>query len=480
MLKRLSVQTLERLRVLQITQLSPIQEACFKPIVEGKKVIAVSPQGTGKTLAYLLPIWQRALTEKLRPENTLIILPSSHLVRQHEAIFDRLCEPHLGLTTVSKLEKTKAKIVVVDEADKVFPNVYAFDKFMHRVPSQSQVILMAAQPLKIDPPGFKIIRRVEQRFKFYALKVGDNLRELLPRLVADHGKTLIFANTVAEVEEWGTLLRFPKIHGKMTADQREHQLSLFRVQNPVLICDNTLARGIDIPEISWVIGLHPTSGDLAHKVGRSARGPDALGKMLILYRDSEMKAFLQLKKTWNIQDYKLPPLEQTDQESLVARVREVHNFAGALPAAEALLAKYGESIFEKAWGALDQAQVRSLLTGQPGYLSFLLTDQNQSRLGLRSILQKLLKGGSQGPPLVGFMSYSQVGWVVDIRGDWASKFEESQEELPKLLGVPAFRVERLRELPNLVPWKSTAKKSWSPRLPLFKARARSKRNSRGS
>lgn len=72
---------LEALKKLKIERLTEVQEKAFKPIYEGKNCLIISPTGTGKTLAALLPIFQRWLENKPKPTSILYISPMKALNR---------------------------------------------------------------------------------------------------------------------------------------------------------------------------------------------------------------------------------------------------------------------------------------------------------------------------------------------------------------------------------------------------------------
>jgi len=74
----------EILKKLGISKLTEIQEMAFKPIYEGKDCLLISPTGTGKTLAALLPIFKKWLEEKPKPTSILYISPMKALNRDQE------------------------------------------------------------------------------------------------------------------------------------------------------------------------------------------------------------------------------------------------------------------------------------------------------------------------------------------------------------------------------------------------------------
>ena len=72
---------IEKLQKQGIKQPTPIQERAIPPVFKGKDVIAKAQTGTGKTLAFLLPILQRVHAD-IRQEQVVIIAPTRELVKQ--------------------------------------------------------------------------------------------------------------------------------------------------------------------------------------------------------------------------------------------------------------------------------------------------------------------------------------------------------------------------------------------------------------
>eukprot|EP01066_Platyproteum_vivax_P000360 Platyproteum_vivax@DN10401_c0_g1_i1.p1 len=73
----------ENLYGMGIRQLTAVQTRCFNPIVQGRSLVARSETGSGKTVAYLLPILERIQTEKMTTgTSVLILVPTRELAKQ--------------------------------------------------------------------------------------------------------------------------------------------------------------------------------------------------------------------------------------------------------------------------------------------------------------------------------------------------------------------------------------------------------------
>lgn len=136
---------------------------------------------------------------------------------------------------------------------------------------------------------------------FYAIVEPEHKMKYLMQFmkVNDIQKSLLFLPTCACVEYWGEILphlllsqqqniKVFALHGKMK-QKRAKILQKFReTENAMLLCTDVLARGVDIPEIDWVLQWDPPSNAAAfvHRVGRTARQGNE-GNALILLLPSE-------------------------------------------------------------------------------------------------------------------------------------------------------------------------------------------------
>lgn len=133
-------------------------------------------------------------------------------------------------------------------------------------------------------------------------------------------KAMLFLPTCACVEYWAEILpHFVKnlkvlaLHGKMK-NRRNKVLDKFReLKNVLLLCTDVLARGVDVPEMDWVLQWEPPSNAAAfvHRVGRTARqGHDGNALIMIMPSEDAYVEFLQRN-----QKVALKPVELTDGPS---------------------------------------------------------------------------------------------------------------------------------------------------------------------
>ncbi|XP_063709775.1 probable ATP-dependent RNA helicase DDX55 homolog [Culicoides brevitarsis] len=143
---------------------------------------------------------------------------------------------------------------------------------------------------------------------FAIVEPEEKLKYLLQFIKAnDIQKSLLFLPTCACVEYWGLVLphllaaqgqtiKVFALHGKMK-QRRGKILQKFRdTENAMLLCTDVLARGVDIPEIDWVLQWDPPSSAAAfvHRVGRTARqGNEGNALILLLPSEDAYTTFLE-------------------------------------------------------------------------------------------------------------------------------------------------------------------------------------------
>ncbi|OYU94648.1 MAG: helicase [Bacteroidetes bacterium B1(2017)] len=309
-----------------ITQLNQMQEASIKAISSGSDVMLISPTGSGKTLAFLLPILANLQPDKNYVQ-VLIIVPSRELAIQIEKVFKQmgtafkvncfygghsvrteensLTEPpavligtpgRLGhhLRTKS-LDLRKVHTLILDEFDKSLE--FGFKEDMDFIIGMCKVlkqrVLTSATALD-DVPSFvgydkgvtlnytQEDKELESALVSKFMRVqGDDKLEALMLLLGKIGSkpTIVFCNHREAVNRISEQLAVHKIahgfyHGGL--EQIDREKTLIKLRNGsvhFLITTDLAARGLDIPEIEYVVHyqLPATEDVLIHRNGRTAR-----------------------------------------------------------------------------------------------------------------------------------------------------------------------------------------------------------------
>lgn len=222
-------------------------------------------------------------------------------------LFERKCNLNL-CGRVKSLE-----ILVLDEADSLLQYTTKINTILQYLPTQRRTALFSATQKKeiqdLIRAGLRnpVLVRIREksttstpiRLQNYFMIVEPELK--LAKLLAfierkNIEKAMIFFPTCACVEYWSDVLpdllpagtKCMALHGKMKAG-RFKVLEQFKQQpKAILLCTDVLARGVDIPEMNWVLQWEPPSNAAAfvHRVGRTAR-QGLHGNALILVQQSE-------------------------------------------------------------------------------------------------------------------------------------------------------------------------------------------------
>jgi len=309
---------------------TPIQAATIPQAIAGKDILATAQTGTGKTLAFLIPIIEAQLrTPSRREVQTLILVPTRELAmqvhEQYEALRSKSMRPaaliiggvpekrqlqslRSGATmivaTPGRLEDFLSRrladlrhitMLVLDEADRMLDMGFlpAIRRIAAALPRQRQTLCFSAtleasvaglvneymrDPVRVALGStLKPAETVElQVFEVANAEKADVLRHLL---YSGKGQTLVFARTKRGAERIAkSLVRdgfsATMIHGDRTQSQRNNALSGFdEGLYQVLVATDVASRGIHVNEVAHVINydLPNLPEDFIHRVGRTGR-----------------------------------------------------------------------------------------------------------------------------------------------------------------------------------------------------------------
>ncbi|MBI4262497.1 DEAD/DEAH box helicase [Candidatus Uhrbacteria bacterium] len=317
---------LEILARLAYTTPTPIQSQAIPVAIQGKDVVGIAQTGTGKTLAFGIPMIQ----ELARVQGTgLILLPTRELALQVDEALRKLGstiglktavliggtgfgaqeqalrrKPHILIATPGRLvdhinQKTctlhTVRILVIDEADRMLDMGFAPDieRILARVPRERQTMLFSATMpeaiMKIATKHMRLPIRIEiARTGTPAERITqemfiirkDQKNRLLDKLLEQHtGTTLIFTRTKYGAKRLAVAIRgmghsAAEIHSNRSLAQRKEALQGFKSgKYRILVATDIASRGIDVANISLVLNydLPEASEDYIHRIGRTAR-----------------------------------------------------------------------------------------------------------------------------------------------------------------------------------------------------------------
>ena len=310
-----------------ITRPFPVQRRAIPDAIAGHDLLVKSPTGSGKSLAFGLPIVDR-LERGQRP-GALVLAPTRELAGQ---IVDELRDvadarglsiaaayggvgierqrrqaaaAHVLVATPGRLEDLLARraitlahirILVLDEADRMLDMGFkpAVDRIVAQTPRERQTMLFSAtldreverlaraytdQPRRHDQPAAGRARGdVEHRF--VAIDAATKLGALVGELRRpERGRTLVFVRTKRGADRLVKRLRAHDLdavamHGDKSQGQREKALARFTAGHAdTLVATDVAARGLDVAGITHVINFDAPGAreDYVHRVGRTGR-----------------------------------------------------------------------------------------------------------------------------------------------------------------------------------------------------------------
>lgn len=305
---------------------TPIQHQVIPIALNGDDVVGIAQTGTGKTLAFGIPMLQKLSENK---GQGLIILPTRELAIQveemlleigrsfglktalliggassYQQIKNLRRNPHIIIATPGRLfdhleqkncSLEKIKMIVLDEADRMLDIGFLpqIKKILNVAPDDRQTLLFSAtmpqaiaqiahtymkSPLRIEvAPAGTSSENIEQEVIF-ALR--DQKMQLLDKILDDNkGSVLIFSRTkfaakkiTQDIINMGHSAS--EIHSNLSSGQRRDALSGFKSgKYRVLVATDIASRGIDVNDISLVINfdLPDNNDDYVHRIGRTGR-----------------------------------------------------------------------------------------------------------------------------------------------------------------------------------------------------------------
>ena len=335
------------LEKLSIASLTPMQETALSTARESDNVILLSPTGTGKTLAYLLPLIEH-LSIEASCVQAIIIVPSRELAIQIETVLKgmglplkamsvyggraamnehrtmRGLQPTVIIGTPGRLndhlekgniDAASVATLVIDEFDKCLE--LGFQAEMQQVISKLSWVrhrwLTSATDMDELPP-FTYMQRAAKLSYLDTSSEGERVHtyivhseskdklHTLYRLLCTltSGQAIVFCNHRESVDRVSNYLKEQKLcheayHGGMEQDMRERALYKFRCgSSNVLVSTDLAARGLDIPEVRHIIHYHlPGSEEgYTHRTGRTARWNAGGNSYLILHAEEHIPEYL--------------------------------------------------------------------------------------------------------------------------------------------------------------------------------------------
>jgi ATP-dependent RNA helicase RhlE len=336
---------------------TPVQAAAIPHALAGKDVLATAQTGTGKTLAFLIPVMEQMLQHKVPGIMALALVPTRELamqvVEQYNALRGKqlpaaalvvggLSEgqqiaalrrgARLVVATPGRLEDfldrklvnfATLRVLILDEADRMLDMGFlpAIRRIASVLPKNRQTLCFSAtleasvahlvhdymrQPVRV---ALGSILKPSENVRVQAFEVAsDRKQEFLERLLAkDTGRTLVFTRTKRAAERLTLGLSregfsVAAIHGDRSQSQRNAALAGFQQgRYRILVATDVASRGIHVQDIEHVINydLPDIAENFIHRVGRTGRA-GAQGVASTLFGADQRGELLALERTLGI------------------------------------------------------------------------------------------------------------------------------------------------------------------------------------
>lgn len=350
---------IEALRKQGITEPTEIQKRVIPPAIEKKDIIGQSKTGTGKTLAYVLPIFQMVDTDK-REMQVLVLAPTHELAIQIHKEIEKLSKeagksvsavPIIGDANITRqIEKLKEKphvivgsagrilelikkkkisahtvrTIVIDEADRLLDknNIETVKAVIKTTLRDRQLMMFsatvsaktieAAREFMKNPELIKVEDRDAVNAdidNYYFVCDRRDKFEVLRKLIhaVNPEKAIVFINKSEDIQITTEKLKYHKlkaegIHGTNEKEQRQRALESFRTGKvQLLVASDIAARGLDIKGITHVFNLEVPEDpkDYLHRVGRTGRAGKN-GAALSIVTEKEEETIIRIGRFYKI------------------------------------------------------------------------------------------------------------------------------------------------------------------------------------
>lgn len=355
--------TLKAIKEMGFTNMTEIQHKSIRPLLEGRDLLAAAKTGSGKTLAFLIPAVELIVKLKFMPRNgtgVLILSPTRELAMQTFGVLKELMTHHVhtyglimgGSNRSAEAQKLANGInivvatpgrlldhmqntpgfmyknlqcLVIDEADRILD--VGFEEELKQIikllPTRRQTMLFSAtqtrkvedlarislkkEPLYVGVDDDKANATVDGLEQGYVVCPSEKRFLLLFTFLKKNRKKklMVFFSSCKSVKYHYELLNYIDlpvlaIHGRQKQNKRTTTFFQFcSADSGILLCTDVAARGLDIPEVDWIVQYDPPDDpkEYIHRVGRTARGLNGRGHALLILRPEELGFLRYLKQS---------------------------------------------------------------------------------------------------------------------------------------------------------------------------------------
>lgn len=328
---------------MKITVPTPVQAAAIPIAMRGQDLLASAQTGTGKTVAYSIPLLIKLSASS--HGSALILTPTRELAVQVQQALNEILGGSSSLKTVlliggapmgkqmanlkkrprliigtpgriydhlqrKSLTLSETSFLVIDEADRMLDMGFGIqlDRIAEYLPKSRQTLMFSATlPPNIEKLSKKYLQSPERvsigssvqpapkiKQEIIHTPTGEKFAQLLKQLTLREGSIIVFVKTKRNADKLSRELRnqghsSDSIHGDLSQNRRDRAMQAFRTRkNRIMVATDVAARGLDIPHVMHVINynLPQCPEDYIHRIGRTGRA-GAEGSALCLISPEE-------------------------------------------------------------------------------------------------------------------------------------------------------------------------------------------------
>jgi ATP-dependent RNA helicase RhlE len=334
------------IEALQFHEPTPVQREAIPPVLEGRDVMAAAQTGTGKTLAFLLPVLHRMLEKPVHGISALVLLPTRELAAQVAQVAKEvgrfthvrsallvggesfhlqlqalrggaslvIATPGRLLDHLERRTVTLAQVhtLILDEADRMLDMGFApaLRAILRYVPTERQTMLFSATlpneiaqlghlalknpvQVRLAPQGTTAASVTQMLYPVMRNQKNDLLMAILRNTSMQ--SVLIFCRTKRGADHLARFLQtndfsVVPMHADRTQAQRNAALLGFKAGKiQIMVATDIAARGLDIRKISHVINydVPQHTEDYVHRIGRTGRHIDVGDAFTLVSPDEE-------------------------------------------------------------------------------------------------------------------------------------------------------------------------------------------------
>jgi ATP-dependent RNA helicase RhlE len=399
----------KNLEALEFKKPTDIQYKAIPPILRGEDVLAIAQTGTGKTVAYVLPVLE-LLSQGKRGFSTIaircvVMVPTHELAIQVNEVFEQLAKNTFikslgifgGTDQAPQIEQLtngvdiivatpgrlfdlesqghivldEVEILILDEADRMLELGFKQDmsQLVRKLPRKRQTLFFSATinehikdlayslvqhavRIQISPKD-PVSKNIEHSVAYIEM---DDKRFFLERIIKENPdkKILVFVRTKVRAER--VLLALERvgissqtIHGNKDQDERSSVMKNFKEgTNKIVIATDISARGIDIPNVEIVINydLPEEAENYVHRVGRTGRGMQK--GLAISFCSTEEKEILDIIESFLNKEISVMTIKKDEySETIDMSVASKHDWKALIDEANAFELKKKKKKYSK-------------------------------------------------------------------------------------------------------------------------------------